>query len=436
MPGLHETISVEGLDFEYMFIASLFTDSESARKDCAWLTAEHFSNSELGKVWQEIVAGKTTVDAVADSPEMIKVSECVSQLPPLTRPDQMARKIYDYFFMRLKLEQAQGVIGAVVSRDVAQITEASQVIGETSLDLESPIRTLLSVDEEFRVEIYDKDICVPTYIDAIDKKYGGAFKKELLVLAARPGVGKTAFTADWARRAALAKHKVLFLSLEMARTKLWGRMVCGETKHSYNDLRLGDLDGEAKAEIECASAELVSNLDGCLIIEDRASALTTMHKMVSAVNPDIIFVDHLREIYWPYPSEKEVSWFGKALKYMRDHFALGGPQAALVVVHQLSRSFKERTDKRPLLTDLRGSGEIEQLCDQAWMPYRDDIYEEKNLGEDVIHVPIEIWNRKNRFGSLGHVNVNYNLKAQRFHALTDNRMIGNFGVDDDEEVGF
>lgn len=433
MATLNDTLSVEQRDFEHMFIACVIASPQEAVSECAWLSPDVFTNRNLGRFWRDILDHGDAVRALNDNSERIEITKWITRVSSLDRPDDYARKVSEFSYMRSVLSGVQDVVRAVSMREIAEISAKLDKLGESSLTFGIDTPSADRVDEEFRKMISDGVISIPTGIPAIDRKAGGLFPEELLVIAARPGTGKTALIGDMARLIALAERRVLVLSLEMSRRNFWARIVCGDTPYSWEDVRLDKITQDQRYELGERSLDFRDKVRDYLFIEDQAKTLTEMHRVVLNVRPEVIFIDHLGEIHWHNPDDSEVKWFGKATKYIRDYFAQK-TGAAVVLVHQLSRALTQRQDKRPVLSDLRWSGEIEQITDSAWMPYREDIYsEDKQLSSNVTKVPMEVWIRKSRYGSMGHINLMYDLRKQRFYAMTDNRLIGTYDPEDEKE---
>jgi replicative DNA helicase len=259
---------------------------------------------------------------------------------------------------------------------------------------------------------------VPKYVKTylpLDEDLGGLFGGELIILAARPGMGKTALALQMGKNVALNGKTVFFSSLEMARRALWARLVCGAAGYAWNDVRIGNVSDAARAILKDMNKKMTDKLGHRFIIDDQARSVTAIHMAAMRCKPDLVIVDHLGEIEWHDPKAREVVWLGDAAKYLRTNICLR-MNVPVVLIHQLSRDVEKRGgDKRPALSDLRWSGEIEQRADVVLMMYREDYY---NVDLVQNKVPTEVWTRKNRQGVMNSLTMmNYDLTTQSFGSM-------------------
>jgi hypothetical protein len=192
-------------------------------------------------------------------------------------------------------------------------------------------------------------------------------------------------------------------------------MACPYANTTWREVRANEVSDATLKRLLEESDKLHDGFGDRLIIEDNVYTVNEMHNLCVDYQPDIVFIDQLPDIQWHNPHEEELIWFGKACKHIRQYIAKN-LRCAVVLVHQLNRSVEQRKDKRPKLSDLRMSGEIEQRSDVVWMGYRDDYYDENpSTGS---HVPFELWVMKNRQGiSKVRSVLNYNLENQWFETI-------------------
>lgn len=231
----------------------------------------------------------------------------------------------------------------------------------------------------------------------------------LIVLAARPGMGKTGFAINVARNVALHKP-VLFFSIEQSREQVFERMLASESEVGLEEIRTGAIMPDEHQRIADAEPKLLSILEQ-LHIDDKAdiptSYITSLSRQKKYEWGDLglIVIDYLH-IMKIDKNQQKVDALGDAAKELR---ALGKELGCpVLLLAQLSRANEQRTEgksknRRPELTDLRGSGEIEQSADIVLFLYRDSYYNVVNSEVDVAEIII----KKNRNGRTGIVLVDW-----------------------------
>lgn len=230
---------------------------------------------------------------------------------------------------------------------------------------------------------------VPTGFVDLDRKTSGFQKGDMVLIAARPSMGKTAFVLNIALHAALREGKsVAIFSLEMSKEQLVYRMICSEANVDMQKLRTGDLDDDdwvrlARAAGPMANSRMfIDDTPGVSITEMRSKC----RRLKIEKGLDLIMVDYLQLMSGSRKSEsrqQEVSEISRSMKAIAKE--MGAPVIAL---SQLSRAPEIRADHRPILSDLRESGSIEQDADIAMFLYRDEYYnketDKKNIAEVII----------------------------------------------------
>lgn len=241
----------------------------------------------------------------------------------------------------------------------------------------SPIRQVLSEYFDhinFLAHHQEEVMGVPTGFKDLDKLMGGLQKSDLLIIAARPGMGKTAWLNSVMLNAARTGQRTAFFSLEMGKDQMVQRLISAETNIPSNRLRQGKLDDYDWQRFIAATDQL-SDLP---IFLDDTPALSTSDLRAKArrlhleFGLDLIMIDYLQLMTTPYRNEnrvQEISYISRALKQLARELNVPVISAA-----QLSRAVEQRTDKRPMLSDLRESGSIEQDSDIVMFLYRDAYY--------------------------------------------------------------
>ncbi len=254
---------------------------------------------------------------------------------------------------------------------------------------------------------------VPSGFTELDRHTMGWQKSDLIIIAARPGMGKTAFTLSLAKNAALDRnHPVAFFSLEMSALQLVNRLISSETEISSAKLRKGDL---SKDEWERLNLK-VTKLTKAPIYIDDTPALSILElrakcrRLVAEKEIKLIVIDYLQLMSGTSDGnrggnrEQEISYISRSLKSIAKELSI-----PIIALSQLSRAVETRgTSKRPQLSDLRESGAIEQDADMVMFIYRPEYYQLETLEDGTSTKNLaEIIIAKNRAGSLGDVKLQF-----------------------------
>jgi len=264
---------------------------------------------------------------------------------------------------------------------------------------------------EYLYDHQDEPLGVPTGFVDLDKLLGGLQRSDLILIAARPAVGKTSLGISIARYAAnLGKHVAIF-SLEMSSEQVVQRMISAETGIDAQRLRLGNL-GEGEWPLFVEATGRLSDLP--LFIDDTPSISvlqmrTKARRLHAEHGIDLILADYLQLMtIGDVRSEgrvQEVSYISRSLKGLAREL-----EVPLVAISQLSRAVEQRTDKRPILADLRASGSLEQDADVVMFIYRDEIYNPDTEFPGVADIIIS----KHRNGPTGKVQLVFREHLAQF----------------------
>ena len=242
---------------------------------------------------------------------------------------------------------------------------------------------------------------LPTGFSMLDQYIGGLNKSDLILLGARPGMGKTAIALNMAMSAAKKSGKtVVIFQLEMSRAQLATRLLSTEGFIDSKKLRMGNLDDDDWQKM----AEATQTLNKLNILIDENSGITVPEmkaKCRRVPNLGLIVIDYLQLMHTPKHSDnrvQEVAEISRSLKIMAKDL-----NVPVLCCCQLSRGPEGRQDKRPMLSDLRESGSIEQDADIVLFIYRDDYYNSE--GEN--HNAAELIVAKNRHGETGKIELQW-----------------------------
>lgn len=271
-------------------------------------------------------------------------------------------------------------------------------------------KAIEKIDELFRRKA---DVTgLPTGFTDLDKMTAGLHPGELVIIAARPSMGKTAFSLNVASHIALkAKKSIAYFSVEMGQDSLMMRILAGEAKVNMNELRTGRIqDGSWPKLIQAAgtigeSRFFIDDTSGISPFEIRARCrrLKEQHGL------DCIMIDYLQIMQLKQKvdnREREVSEISRSLKAIAKEL-----QVPVVALAQLNRTVEGRSDRRPMLSDLRESGSIEQDADVIMMLYRDDYYDKEDQ-DKAGHAEVIIGKQRN--GATGTVKLRFDAKTNKF----------------------
>lgn len=257
---------------------------------------------------------------------------------------------------------------------------------------------------------------VPTDFIELDELTGGLHGGQMIVIAARPGVGKSTLALDIARSAAIHHHMAtVFFSLEMSRTELAMRILSAEGKISMGRLKKGDLDTEGWTNL----ATLQGRIDSAPLFIDDSPNMTLMEirakcrRLKQRNDLKLVVLDYLQLMSSGKKVEsrqQEVSEFSRSLKLLAKEL-----DVPVIALSQLNRGSEQRTDKRPMVSDLRESGSIEQDADMVILLHREDMYnpESDRVGEADMIIA------KHRGGPTRTIPLAFSGKYSRFNNMAN-----------------
>ena len=267
-------------------------------------------------------------------------------------------------------------------------------------------------------------IGIPTGIGDLDRMITGLNKSDLIILGARPGMGKTSFALNIARHAAMVAGKtVCVFSLEMSRDQLAQRLISSEAVIDSNKLRTGNLDDDEWTRL----AQAGKHLSTCNMYIDETSGITVsqmrakIRQLSRKCHVDLVIIDYLGLMHSSKKIENRVQEIGDitgSLKIMAKDLKI-----PVLCCAQLSRKTEEKgKSHKPSLSDLRDSGSIEQDADIVMFLYRDAYYDnEKKADEeksDVTEASLLV--AKNRHGAVGEIKLHWDGAHTRYTSVENN----------------
>lgn len=433
-----EKLPPHNLEAEQSVLGSLLIDRDAVIRVASSLKAEDFFRSGHGIVYQAIVDlynrreppdFVTVVDELErrgrleDVGGIVYLTELINTVPTAVHVEYYAKIVERTATMRRLIDAGAKIIG--IGHDESldlddALEQAEQAIFDVSQRRTS--RDFISIGEVLE-HYFDKldelqqqrgtIAGVPTGFTDLDKLTGGLQRSDLLILAARPAVGKTSLQLAIAHHAAVNAGKtVAIFSLEMSAEQLVQRLLAMETGVDAQRLRLGYIDDNEWDQISRAFGRLA---EANIFIDDTASInimelRSKSRRLLAEHGLDFIVVDYLQLVSGRRTENRvqEISEISRGLKGLARE--LNVPVLAL---SQLSRAVESRADHRPLLSDLRESGSIEQDADIVMFIYREDLYnpdtDKKGIAELIV--------AKHRNGPTDTVHLRFFERTARFADL-------------------
>ncbi|MEW6718076.1 MAG: replicative DNA helicase [Chloroflexota bacterium] len=345
----------------------------------------------------------------------------INNVPTSLHAVTYGRMVEETAIRRRMIEAANSIVKLAyqegISVETAMDESEKSIFGVSERRLTrdlQPIQQVLSEYYDHVEKISGRDIetfGVPTGFIDLDRLLAGMQPSDLLIIAGRPGQGKTAFALSVARNAAqLHKKRVAIFSLEMSNEQVAQRLIAHETGIDSQRLRTGQLNDDEWA-LFTHAIEVLSNTTMFL---DDTPAITPLQlrtkcrRLHSEYGLDLVIVDYLQLMASETRSEnrvQEVSYISRNLKVLAREL-----NVPVLAAAQLSRAVEQRSDKRPILSDLRESGSLEQDSDIVMFIYRPDQYEDNILKKSIAEIVLA----KHRNGPTGKVELVFRSNLAKF----------------------
>ncbi|MCB5942547.1 replicative DNA helicase [bacterium 210820-DFI.6.52] len=426
------------LEAEQSVLGGILIDPNCLSTVLERLKPEHFYNPQHREIYACIIrmftAGEpidfvTLLNEVCDrqvfetkDQAKIYLTNIAQMVPSLSNMETYARIIEEKYYLRTLLYTARDIIDttsegeqdAKMLLDIAEqkifdirqgrTTQGPQRIDGIIIDTFDSLQQISGDDKQAFTGL-------STGFSAVDSLIFGLNKSDLILLAARPAMGKTSFALNIATNVANRSDKaVVIFSLEMSKEQLVSRVLSSEASISNSAFRTGDLTGQEWANL-VAVAEHLSQKE---IYIDDSSGITVPEmkaRLRRIKNLGLVVIDYLQLMTSGRRIESrvaEVSEITRSLKIMAKEL-----DVPIITLSQLSRGPESRPDKRPMLSDLRESGSIEQDADIVMFLYRDEYYnrdtEDVNIAECIV--------AKNRHGEVDTVKLSWDGSYTRFASL-------------------
>lgn len=445
MNAFSERVPPQNLEAEQSVLGAMLIDRDAVMSASNLLRAEDFYSHKHQQLYAAVMAifGRgEPVDLITVQDELRKrgqlediggityLSSLINMVPTTANVAQYAMIVEQ----KATLRRLQ-----TVARKIVEDCYSTEDMDATLVDAE---KSVFSVTQRRNAKgyIHIKDALVTAYgqleflysskgkttgitsgFRDLDQMTSGFQPSDMIIVAARPSVGKTAFTLNVARNAAiLGGAKVCFFSLEMGAEQLAMRMLASEAAVDGHRLRNGQLQDQDWQRLGAALGTLaesgifIDDTPNCPLQEVRAKA-RAIHQEHGL---DMIIIDYLQLMSVPARPgqqsnrQQEISEISRSLKALAREL-----KVPVIALSQLSRSVEQRQDKRPMLSDLRESGAIEQDADMVAFLYRDDYYDAESEKKNMVEVIVA----KHRNGPIGSVDLYFMKDIQKMVGMEHKR---------------
>jgi replicative DNA helicase len=433
----------QNAEAEEAVLGSLLMDPEAVGKVSPFLKPEDFYRERNGTIYSvmlEIYDRHQPVDFLTVSDELKRtgryedvgglgyLSHLVGVVPTAVHVEHYAR-IVERTAVKRRLISAAGKIAGVAYDDTLDLDttleKAEQLLFDVSQrrvsrDFE-PLGTILSdylEEMELRAADAEGGRGIPSGYIEMDKLTGGLQRSDLIIVAARPSMGKSSWALNIVQNAAVRHHATCaFFSLEMSKQQLAHRLLCSESGVDATKLRLGMINDAEQRKLHHAF-ELLS--EAPIYIDDTPSINLTelrskSRRLHAEVGVDMVVVDYLQLVTTGRSGDnrvQEISEISRSLKALAREL-----NAPVVALSQLSRAVEARTPHIPMLSDLRESGSIEQDADVVLFIYREDVYNKDTDKKGIADIILA----KHRNGPTGQFPLLFLDKSTRFVDVESHR---------------
>lgn len=416
------------IDAEQAILGSMLTDKDAVISAIEVLKEEDFYRADNRAIYGAILnlySRAEPIDIITVKAELESLGkfeqvgglEYLAMLPDKVPTTANAMKyvniVEEKSTLRSLIKTANEIIelGYDPTEDVTDVMENAEkkifnIMQNKDKKSYSPIKDILVDSFTQLEELYNRKqhiTGVPTGFTELDYKTAGFHGSDLILIAARPAMGKSAFALNIATNAAVrANVPVVIFSLEMSKEQMVNRILCSEAMVDSNKVRTGKLEEDDWTKLAgsigpLSEAEIfIDDTPGISVTEIRAKC----RKLKLEKHIGMVVIDYLQLVQGSNKRngsrEQEISEISRSLKILAKE--IGVPVIAL---SQLSRAVEQRPDHRPMLSDLRESGAIEQDADIVMFLYRDDYYNQDSEKKDIAEVIIA----KHRGGSTGTVEL-------------------------------
>ncbi len=431
-----ERLPPQNIEAEQSVLGSLLIDREAIIKIAPFLQRMDFYREAHGQIYAAILdlhERREPADFVTLCDELERrgqleavggpgyLTSLINSVPTSIHVEHYAHIVERTAILRRLIEAAGKIAGlAYEEAEEADVVadRAEQILFDVSQRRVArgltPIKRILTeyYDRiEYLHEHQGEMVGLPTGFIDLDRLLGGLQRSDLVIVAGRPGMGKSSLGMTLAHNAALKHNAVVaFFSLEMSAEQAVQRLIAGETGISSQRLRIGDIHDIEWDKFVKASGTLAET---AIFIDDTPSpspmeVRTKCRRLAAEYGLDLVIVDYLQLMWSGTRTEnrvQEISYISRALKALAREL-----NVPVVAMSQLSRAVESRQDKRPILSDLRESGSIEQDADVVIFIYREEMYDENTERKNIADILVS----KHRNGPTGQIALRFVSEQTKF----------------------
>ena len=415
--NIQETIIQHKRNAERLFCASVLIQQDMVRHDCGWLKSESFSGEQYKKYWQMVKEGKDSTQSAIELKIYGELLGAQSELVSSMAYEAFAKTISEDDYYIKTAEVLPNIIKNINNRDREGLTTSIQKLIEEKPNTGFKLKTAVDVGLSFAELLGSDNLSLRTGIIPFDRATGGLAYRALHLLAARPSMGKSTIAFQIARNLVAQDKKTIYFSIEQSAESLWAKAACGVSGIDWKKVKTNTLTTSEHNRLLEVSGKLMDTYGDTMIIDDR-SRLTSedIWQAVAQEKPEAIVVDHLSLLSDKADNEvKRLGIVTQSGKQIAKEYGL-----VAIYLQQLSRGVTQRQDKRPVLTDLRDSGETEQNADTVTFLHREDYYGDSNNEQSGIWSETSMIVAKDRDGQRNiEALVYYNTQDQWFYSFDE-----------------
>lgn len=431
-----DRIPPQNIEAEQAVLGAILLEKEALFKVIEFLAPDDFYRSAHQRIFramQEVSESGEPVDLITITADLQNkkileevggvsyLTDLANSVPTAANIEYYAKIVEEKAILRRLIKVAT----EIASTGYSESEEISQIIGNAEkkiIELSQkrindgfvPIKDIL-METMDRIELLHNKkggiTGIPSGFTDLDRMTSGFQKSDLIIIAARPSVGKTAFALNVAQNvAARAKETVAIFSLEMSAQQLVQRMIAAEGNIDGHKLRTGLMEENDWQKLTMAMSTLseapiyIDDTPGINVYDIRAKA----RRLKAEKGLGLILIDYLQLIHGRGKSDnrqQEISEISRQLKGIAREL-----EVPVIALSQLSRAVEQRQDKRPMLSDIRESGSIEQDADIVAFLYRDDYYNQESEKQNIIEIIVA----KQRNGPVGKVELVFLKNFNKF----------------------
>ena len=410
-PELVEKLILHQREAELSFCAAAMMDADLAREQAGYLAPDDVLDLELREYWRRVLTGEDGTEAALACNLFWKLNNRNEDMfASGATPGPFAKTIMADVYLRRIAEANNKLALDIVERDLDAVRTKVNEMAQTLPAISRHYPDAGDNHLEFVAGMTDASHTLPTGLRPLDAAFGGWDTGIISIIAARPSMGKTSLGFQFAEFQARNGNMAIYFSLEMKRRQLWTRRICGLLEMDTKIYKSRTFNPSQAEELKNASEEYAEAIgDRLRVIDDVPLDMAQIWQIVAELRPQFVVIDHLGLVKHTNPNEvnglHDVAWAGKQMAKQFD--------CHVQFLYQLNRGVEARDNKRPELSDLRGSGRLEEDGDLIGFLYRDDYYNKPD--EPITVSETEFITAKNRDGVMAQcTRLEYHLKKQQF----------------------